>query len=105
MQFRPVVIAHRARVRAAGEVGQRAQARHRWLNVRLKVVITLSVRLFGRAPFLCVTAPTATFNALALNIGKTSPRSAAAMIEIRPPPGGGYVCRSLSCVIGGQARG
>jgi hypothetical protein len=69
------------------------------------VVMTLSARLYARAPFLLVTAPTATFNALALNIGKTSPSSAAAMIEIRPPPGGGCVCHGLSCVIAGQARG
>jgi hypothetical protein len=27
------------------------------------------------------------------------------MIEIRPPPGGGCVSRSLSSVIAGQARG
>jgi len=58
--------------------------------------MTLSARLYARAPFLLVTAPTATFNALALNIGKTSPSSAAAMIEIRPPPGGGCVRHSLS---------
>jgi hypothetical protein len=43
-----------------------------------------------------VTAPTATFNALALNIGKTSPRSSAAMIEIRPLPRGGCAGHSLS---------
>jgi hypothetical protein len=58
--------------------------------------MTLSARLFARAPFLLVTAPTATFNALALNIGKTSPRSSAAMIEIRQQPRGGCACHSLS---------
>jgi hypothetical protein len=43
--------------------------------------MTLSAQLYARAPFLLVTAPTATFNALALNIGKTSPSSAAARVS------------------------
>ena len=97
MQFRPVVIASApARMRnMPARSASALQARQRWVNVRLVGVMTLSARLFARAPFLLVTAPTATFNALALNIGKTSPRSSAAMIEIRPPPRGGCACHSV----------
>ena len=108
MQFRPVVIAQPAREGAeqAGEAGQRAPGPAPMAERSTGGGHDLiRAALCPRSFLLLVTAPTATFNALALNIGKTSPRSAAAMIEIRPPPGGGCVCRSLSSVIAGQARG
>jgi len=50
-----------------------------------------------------VTAATAAFNALELNIGKTPPNSASLTIEIRRPPGGGRELRGRRLLRGGLA--
>ncbi len=50
-----------------------------------------------------MTAATAAFNALELNIGKTPPNSASLTIEIRRPPGGGRELRGRRLLRGGLA--